>query len=157
VGLWPWSAYCALCRPLEAIATPYACSWRLFHACVGLALTGITPQEFTFNLWFCIALCIDVWQDSLIGKERMSQPVGGNKMATKSVIKVKELRDLAAGMKINLVVTKRGSGFIIVDCDSEIQLQRFVQTLEIALIQVFIDTMNSKRAYVSDRAFAEVK
>jgi hypothetical protein len=34
----------------------------------------------------------------------MSQPVGGNKMATKSVIKVKELRDLAAGMKINLVV-----------------------------------------------------
>jgi hypothetical protein len=87
----------------------------------------------------------------------MSQPVGGNKMATKSVIKVKELRDLAAGMKINLVVTKRGSGFIIVDCDSEIQLQRFVQTLEIALIQVFIDTMNSKRAYVSDRAFAEVK
>ena len=78
-------------------------------------------------------------------------------MATKSVIKVKELRDLAAGMKINLVVAKRGSGFIIVDCDSEIQLQRFVQTLEIALIQVFIDSMNSKRAYVCDRAFAEVK
>jgi hypothetical protein len=72
----------------------------------------------------------------------------------KSVVTVKELRDLAAGMKINLVVTKRGSGFIIIDCDSEIQLQRFVQTLEIALIQVFIDTINLNRAYVSDRKVA---
>jgi hypothetical protein len=79
---------------------------------------------------------------------------GGNKMKS---VTVKDLRDLAAGMKINLVVTKRGSGFIIVDCDSEIQLQRFVQTLEIALMQVFVDTLNSKRAYVSDRRFAEVK
>ena len=30
---------------------------------------------------FCIALCPYVWQDSLIGKEQMSQPVGGNKMS----------------------------------------------------------------------------
>lgn len=78
-------------------------------------------------------------------------------MNTKSVITVKELRDLAAGMKINLVIKKNGGGSIIIDCDSEIQLQRFVQTLEIALIQVFIDTMNSKRAYVYVRAFAEAK
>jgi hypothetical protein len=124
---------------------------------VALAFTGITPQEFTFILSFCIAVCPYVCQDSLIGKERMSRPVGGNKMATKSVIKVKELRDLAAGMKINLVVAKRGSGFIIVDCDSEIQLQRFVKTLEIACVRYFIDTMNSKRAYISDRVFPEVK
>jgi hypothetical protein len=69
----------------------------------------------------------------------------------KSVVTVKELRDLAAGMKINLVVAKRGSGSIIIDCDSEIQLQRFVQTLEIALIQAFIDSMCPTRAYVSAR------
>jgi hypothetical protein len=43
---------------------------------VALAFTGITPQEFTFILWFRIALCPYVCQDSLIGKERMSQPVG---------------------------------------------------------------------------------
>lgn len=73
----------------------------------------------------------------------------------KSVVTVKELRDLAAGMKINLVVKKNGGGSIIVDCDSEIQLQRFVNTLEIALIQVFIDRMDPTRAYVSARAFAE--
>jgi hypothetical protein len=47
---------------------------------VALAFTGITPQEFTFILWFCIAVCPYVCQDSLIGKERMSRPVGGNKM-----------------------------------------------------------------------------
>lgn len=75
----------------------------------------------------------------------------------KSVIKVKELRDLAAGMKINLVVTKHGGGAIILDCDSEIQLQRFVQTLEIALIQVFVDRMVPTRAYVHARSFAEAK
>ena len=69
----------------------------------------------------------------------------------KSVVTVKELRDLAAGMKINLVVAKRGSGSITSDCDSEIQLQRFVQTLEIALIQAFIDSMCPTRAYVSAR------
>jgi hypothetical protein len=69
----------------------------------------------------------------------------------KSVVTVKELRDLAAGMKINLVVAKRGSGLITIDCDSEIQLQRFVQTLEIALIQAFIDSMCPTRAYVSAR------
>jgi hypothetical protein len=73
----------------------------------------------------------------------------------KSVVTVKELRDLAAGMKIDLVVKKNGGGSIIVDCDSEIQLKRFVETLEIALIQVFIDSMDSTRAYVSARAFAE--
>jgi hypothetical protein len=78
-------------------------------------------------------------------------------MNTKSVIKVQELRDLAAGMKIDLVIKKNGGGSIIIDCDSEIQLKRFVETLEIALIQVFIDTMDSKRAYVCTRAFAEVK
>jgi len=60
-------------------------------------------------------------------------------------------------MKINLVVKKNGGGSIIIDCDSEIQLKRFVETLEIALIQVFIDRMDSKRAYVYARAFAEVK
>jgi hypothetical protein len=76
---------------------------------------------------------------------------GGNKMATKSVVTVKELRDLAAGMKINLVVAKRGGGSITIDCDSEIQLQKFAQTLEIALIQVFIDRMCPTRAYVSAR------
>ena len=80
---------------------------------------------------------------------------GGNKM--KSVVTVKELRDLAAGMKIDLVVTKRGGGSIVIDCDSEIQLKRFVETLELALIQVSIDTMDSKSAYVCTRAFAEVK
>lgn len=73
----------------------------------------------------------------------------------KSVVTVKELRDLAAGMKINLVVKKNGGGSIIVDCDSEIQLKRFVETLEIALIQVFIDRMCPTRAYVHARAFAE--
>jgi hypothetical protein len=124
---------------------------------VALAFTGITPQEFTFILWFCIAVCPYVCQDSLIGKERMSRPVGGNQMATKSVVTVKELRDLAAGMKINLVVTKRGGGLIMIDCDSEIQLKRFVETLQLALIQADIDTMDSKRAYVCARAFAEVK
>jgi len=82
---------------------------------------------------------------------------GGNQMATKSVVTVKELRDLAKGMKINLVVTKRGGGLIMIDCDSEIQLKRFVETLQIALIQADIDTMDSKSAYVCARAFAEVK
>jgi hypothetical protein len=48
---------------------------------VALAFTGITPQEFTFILFFCIAVCPYLCQDSLIGKERMSQPVGGNKMS----------------------------------------------------------------------------
>jgi hypothetical protein len=124
---------------------------------VALAFTGITPQEFTFIVSFCIAVCPYLCQDSLIGKERMSQPVGGNQMATKSVVTVKELRDLAAGMKINLVVTKRGGGSIEIDCDSEIQLQRFVQTLEIALIQVFIDRMCPTTAYVCTRARLEVK
>jgi hypothetical protein len=56
---------------------------------VGLTFTGITPQEFTFILWFCIAVCPYVCQDSLIGKERMSQPVGGKKMKTKQVGDVK--------------------------------------------------------------------
>lgn len=42
-----------------------------------LAFTGIKQPILAC---LCIALCIDVWQDSLIGKERMSQPVGGNKM-----------------------------------------------------------------------------
>jgi hypothetical protein len=82
---------------------------------------------------------------------------GGNQMATKSVVTVKELRDLAKGMKINLVVTKRGGGLIMIDCDSEIQLKRFVETLQLALIQADIDTMDSKCAYVYARAFAEVK
>jgi hypothetical protein len=82
---------------------------------------------------------------------------GGNKMATKSVVTVKELRDLAAGMKIDLVVTKRGGGSIMIDCDSEIQLKRFVETLQLALIQADIDTMDSKCAYVCTRAFGEVK
>ena len=104
---------------------------------------------------FCLVICPDVWESSLIGKERMSQPVGGNKM--KSVIKVQELRDLAAGMKINLVITKNGGGSIIIYCDSEIELKRFVETLEIALIQVFIDQMDSKCAYVCTRAFADAK
>ena len=75
----------------------------------------------------------------------------------KSVIKVQELRDLAAGMKINLVVTKRGGGAIMIDCDSEIQLKRFVETLELALIQVSIDTMDPKSAYVCTRSFADKK
>jgi hypothetical protein len=69
----------------------------------------------------------------------------------KSVVTVKELRDLAAGMKINLVVQKRGSGLIAIDCDSEIQLQRFVQVLEIALIRCSIDSMCPTRAHVSAR------
>ena len=77
--------------------------------------------------------------------------MGGKKMATKSVVTVKELRDLAAGMKINVVVKKNGSGSIAIDCDSEIQLQRFVQTLEIALINAFIDGLCPTRAYVSAR------
>ena len=71
----------------------------------------------------------------------------------KSVIKVQELRDLAKGMKIDLVMRKHGTS-IIIDCDSEIELQRFVETLEIASIQVFIDRMCLKRAYVSTHAFA---
>jgi hypothetical protein len=71
----------------------------------------------------------------------------------KSVVKVQELRDLAAGMKIDLVMRKNGDS-IIVDCDSEIQLQRFVETLEIVSIDVFIDRMCPKRAYVSTAAFA---
>ena len=75
----------------------------------------------------------------------------------KSVIKVQELRDLAKGMKIDLVIKKNGGGSIIIDCDSEIQLQRFVETLEIALIQVFIDRMCPTRAYVYTRAFADGK
>lgn len=32
-------------------------------------------------MWFCIAVCPYLCQDSLIGKERMSRPVGGNKMS----------------------------------------------------------------------------
>ena len=79
---------------------------------------------------------------------------GGNKMNRKSVVTVKELRDLAAGMKIDLVVKKSGGGSVIIDCDSEIQLQKFVQTLEIALIQVFVDHICPTRAYVYVRAFA---
>jgi hypothetical protein len=73
----------------------------------------------------------------------------------KTVIKVKELRDLAAAMKIDLVVTKNGGGVIVINCDSEIQLQKFVQTLEIALIQVSIDSPT--QAYVFARAFADAK
>jgi hypothetical protein len=100
----------------------------------------------------CLVIRHDLWEDSLIGKERMSQPVG---VKMKTVIKVKELRDLAAGMKIDLVVTKNGGGVIVIDCDSEIQLQKFVQTLEVALIQVSIDSPS--RAYVFARAFADAK
>jgi hypothetical protein len=72
-------------------------------------------------------------------------------MATKSVVTVKELRDLAAGMKINLVVSKRGSGLISIDCDSEVQLQKFMEVLEIALIRGFIDRMCPTSGYVSAR------
>ena len=40
-------------------------------------------------MWFCLVICHYLWQDSLIGKERTSQPVGGNKMATKtSAVKI---------------------------------------------------------------------
>ena len=74
----------------------------------------------------------------------------------KSVIKVQELRDLAKGMKIDLVMRKHGTS-IIIDCDSEIELQRFVETLQTVSIQVFIDRMCPTRAYVYTRAFADGK
>lgn len=41
---------------------------------------------------------MDVWQDSLIGKERMSQPVGGNKM------KVINLQDVIVEAAVELSI-----------------------------------------------------
>jgi hypothetical protein len=66
---------------------------------VALAFTGITPQEFTFILWFCIAVCPYVCQDSLIGKERMSRPVGGKKM------KVLNLEDVIVEAATELAIS----------------------------------------------------
>jgi hypothetical protein len=37
------------------------------------------------NVWFRGVICHYLWQDSLIGKERMSQPVGGNKMLVQNL------------------------------------------------------------------------
>jgi hypothetical protein len=121
---------------------------RLSHA----QLAPAVDKTHRIQARLCLVIRHDLWEDSLIGKERMSQPVG---VKMKTVIKVKELRDLAAGMKIDLVVTKNGGGVIVIDCDSEIQLQKFVQTLEVALIQVSIDSPS--RAYVFARAFADAK
>jgi len=40
---------------------------------------GAVDKTHRIQARLCLVICLDVWQDSLIGKERMSQPVGGIK------------------------------------------------------------------------------
>jgi len=120
---------------------------RVFHA----QFAGAVDKTHRIQACLCLVICLDVCKDSLIGKGETLQTEGGNKMARKSVVTVKELRDLAAGMKINLVVAKRGSGVINVDCDSEIDLKKFMEVLELALIQGHIDSLCPTSGYVSAR------
>ena len=47
-----------------------------FHAHFGLPV----DKTHRINVWFRLVICHYLWDDSLIGKERMSQPIGGNKM-----------------------------------------------------------------------------
>jgi hypothetical protein len=85
---------------------------------VALAFTGITPQEFTFILSFCIAVCPYVCQDSLIGKERMSQPVGGNKMSVLNLedVIVEAATALALSGECDVPVENRWGGVDLVPC-----------------------------------------
>jgi hypothetical protein len=85
---------------------------------VALAFTGITPQEFTFILSFCIAVCPYVCQDSLIGKERMSRPVGGNKMSVLNLedVIVEAATALALSGECDVPVENRWGGVDLVPC-----------------------------------------
>jgi hypothetical protein len=51
------------------------------------------------NVWFRGVICHYLWQDSLIGKERMSQPVGGNK------VKVLNLEDVIVEAVVELAMS----------------------------------------------------
>ena len=62
-------------------------------------MPGFHRNNTTLFLVFRIALCMDVWQDSLIGKERMSQPVGGKKM------KVFNLQDVIIEAATDLAIS----------------------------------------------------
>jgi hypothetical protein len=81
-----------------------------------LAFTGITPQEFTFILWFCIAVCPYVCQDSLIGKERMSRLVGGNKMSVLNLedVIVEAAVELATSGECDLPIDNKFGGVDLV-------------------------------------------
>jgi hypothetical protein len=85
---------------------------------VALAFTGITPQEFTFIVSFCIAVCPYVCQDSLIGKERMSRPVGGNKMSVLNLedVIVEAATALALSGECDVPVENRWGGVDLVPC-----------------------------------------
>lgn len=65
---------------------------------------------------FCIALCIDVWQDSLIGKERMSRPVGGNKMSVLNLedVIVEVATELALAGECDVPVDNKWNGVDLV-------------------------------------------
>jgi hypothetical protein len=52
----------------------------------------------------CLVICHDLWQDSLIGKERMSQPVGGNKMRSNN--------PLISSAKVRGLIKKNGIRYV---------------------------------------------
>jgi hypothetical protein len=58
------------------VATPLLRLALAFHAHFALPV----DKTHRINVWFRLVICHYLWDDSLIGKERMSQPVGGNKM-----------------------------------------------------------------------------
>ena len=65
---------------------------------------------------FRIALCMDVCQDSLIGKERMSQPVGGNKMSVLNLedVIVEAVTGLAISGECDLPIDNKWGGVDLV-------------------------------------------
>ena len=59
---------------------------------------------------------MDVWQDSLIGKERMSQPVGGNKMKVFNLqdVIIEAATDLAISGECDLPIDNKWGGVDLV-------------------------------------------
>ena len=46
---------------------------------------GAVDKTHRIQALFCLVICPDVWESSLIGKERMSQPVGGKNEEARAV------------------------------------------------------------------------
>jgi hypothetical protein len=66
-----------------------------FHAHSALSV----DKTHRINVSFCLVICHYLWDDSLIGKERMSQPVGGNK------VKVLNLEDVIVEAATELAIS----------------------------------------------------
>ena len=71
-------------------------------------------------------------------------------MQTKVKVSVKDIRKVADTLQLRVVVRKQKFGFIQIDAEHQQDITNIVESLNGAGFYAIVDTVNTKRAFLSD-------